>query len=256
MPDVGSEQSPLPVAVFGAYGRMGALVCRAIEASPDLQLVAALGRGDLRERAKPASVVVDFTHPDAVMGNATWALENGKHLVIGTTGFDEARLSALRTWLDATEPRLGTFVVPNFSLSALLATRFAAMAAPYFTSVEIFDFSHEKKAEAPSGTATETARAIAQARAAAGSPPATPDLPPPEAAGALVEGVPVHSVRMQGLVFHQTVLFASGGEVLRLRFDAHDRVAYVPGVLRAVRVVGKTPGLHLGLGSLYDLGLL
>lgn len=251
MPATGSEQPPLPVAVFGAYGRMGALVCRGIEASPDLRLVAALRRDDPRERAEPASVVVDFTHPEAVLGNAKWALDHGKHLVIGTTGFDEGRLATLRTWLAAGPAGTGVFVVANFSLSAWLATHFAAMAAPYFPSVEILDLSHEEKAEAPSGTATELARAVARARAAAGRPPASPD--PSESTGALVAGVPVHSVRMRRLVLHETVLFSNEGEVLRLRFDAHDRAAYVPGVLRAVRSVVDAPGLHVGLDSLYSL---
>ncbi|MFI2666878.1 4-hydroxy-tetrahydrodipicolinate reductase [Micromonospora carbonacea] len=251
MPEPGSEQPPLRVAVLGAYGRMGAVVCRGIEASADLQLVAALGRDDPRDRAEAASVVVDFTHPGAVMGNARWALERGKHLVIGTTGFDEDRLSTLQAWVTARAPGPGVFVVPNFSLSALLATRFAAMAAPYYPSVEILDLSHEKKAEAPSGTAIELARAVARARAVAGGSPAAAD--PSEATGALVEGIPVHSVRMRGLVLHETVLFSTEGEVLRVRFDAHDRSAYVPGVLRAVRAVVDAPGLHVGLGSLYDL---
>jgi 4-hydroxy-tetrahydrodipicolinate reductase len=246
----------LKVALFGGYGRMGSLVSQAIENSPDVDLIARLSHRDSPDLALGAEVIVDFTHPDSVLGNIKWALDNGKNLVVGTTGFDETRLSIVRDWVEATTPKRGAFIISNFSVSAALVTKFAAAAAPYFDSVEIIDFAHNHKAEAPSGTSIDTARAIAAARVKAGvssSADATM-IATPGARGASISGVAIHSLRLVGLVSHQEVLLGSIGELLSLRFDTLDRSAYMAGVLLAIRAVSGRPGLNLELESLlYNL---
>lgn len=238
------------VAVFGARGKMGAEVCRAVEAAEDLELVAAVDAGDDRAVAAAAEVVVDFTHPDAVLANLRWCLDQGVHAVVGTTGFDDARLQALRDQL-AERPGVGVVVAANFSIGAVLMMRFAEQAAAFYESVEIIELHHPGKADAPSGTAASTAHRVAAARAAAALPPA-PDATVhqlPGARGAEVEGVPVHSVRLRGLVAHQEVLLGGEGETLTLRHDSLDRVSFMPGVLAAVRAVADRPGLTVGIES-------
>jgi len=242
------------VAVFGARGNMGAQVCRAVEEAPDLELVAGLDAGDDRAPAEAAEVAVDFTHPDAVLDNLDWCLGHGVHAVVGTTGFDEARLASLRERL-AAHPQLGVVVAANFSIGAVLMMRFAEQAAAFYESVEVVELHHPGKADAPSGTAAATARRVAAARTAAGLPPA-PDATVhalPGARGAEVEGVPVHSVRLRGLVAHQEVLLGSEGETLTLRHDSLDRVSFMPGVLAAVRAVAGRPGLTVGIESVLGL---
>jgi 4-hydroxy-tetrahydrodipicolinate reductase len=244
----------IDVAVLGAKGRMGAEVCRAVEAEPGMQVVAAVDVDDDREAAAAAAVVVDFTEPDAVMGNIRWAIEHGLHVVVGTTGIDEERLDTIREWL-AGAPGLGVVVAPNFGIGAVLMMRFAAQAAPYFDSVEIVELHHAGKADAPSGTARRTASLVAQAREQAGSEPA-PDATTqalPGARGATVDGVPVHAVRLAGLVAHQEVLLGGHGEALTIRHDSFDRASFMPGVLLAVRAVADRPGLTVGLEALLDL---
>ena len=242
------------VAVFGARGKMGAEVCRAVEVAADLELVAAVDAGEDRSPAAAAEVVVDFTHPDAVMGNLAWCLEQGVHAVVGTTGFDDDRLQALRDQL-AGHWGLGVVVAANFSVGAVLMMRFAEQAAAFYESVEIIELHHPGKADAPSGTAASTARRVAAARVAAELPP-PPDATAqqlPGARGADVEGVPVHSVRLRGLVAHQEVLFGAEGETLTLRHDSLDRASFMPGVLAAVRVVADRPGLTVGIEPVLGL---
>ena len=243
------------VAVFGARGRMGAEVCRAVEAAEDLQLVAAVDAGEDRAGAEAADVVVDFTHPDAVMDNLAWCIAHGVHAVVGTTGFDDRRLDQLRELL-ADRPEVGVLVAANFSIGAVLMMRFAEQAAPFYESVEIVELHHPGKADAPSGTATTTARRIAAARAAAELPP-PPDATVqevPGARGADVDGIRVHGVRLRGLVAHQEVLLGAEGETLTLRHDSLDRVSFMPGVLAGVRAVGGRPGLTLGIEPVLGLG--
>lgn len=245
----------LRVAIFGGHGRMGSLVSQSIENSPDLDLIARLDRRDSPDLALDADVIVDFTHPDSVLENIKWALDSGKDLVVGTTGFDETRLSIVRDWVEATTPKRGVFIISNFSVSAVLVTQFAAAAAPFFDNVEIIDFAHNRKAEAPSGTSIDTAHAIAAARVKAGvasSADATM-IETPGARGASISDVPIHSLRLVGLVSHQEVLLGSIGELLTLRFDTLDRSAYMAGVLLAIRAVTGRPGLNLGLESLLHL---
>ncbi|MFD6260339.1 4-hydroxy-tetrahydrodipicolinate reductase [Micromonospora chalcea] len=243
------------VGVLGARGRMGMEVCKAVDSAADLDLVAAVDQGDdLATVAQAgAEVVVDFTTPDAVMDNLRWCVENGAHAVVGTTGFTEQRLDQVREWL-AGRPGVGVVIAPNFGIGAVLMMQFAARAARHFESVEIIEQHHPRKLDAPSGTATHTARLIAAARADAGLGP-VPDATRDEVAGARgadIDGVRVHAVRATGLVAHQEVLFGTTGETLTIRHDSYDRVSFMPGVLLAVREVGRRPGLTVGLDALLD----
>lgn len=243
------------VAVFGAGGRMGAETCRAVAAADDLELVARIGRGDDRAAATAADVAVDFTRPDAVMDNLAWCVEHGVHAVVGTTGFDADRLDRLQALL-AGAPGVGVLVAANFSVGAALMMRFAEQAAAFYDSVEVVELHHPGKADAPSGTATTTARRIAAVRAAASLPP-PPDATAqevPGARGADVDGIRVHAVRLRGLVAHQEVLLGAEGETLTLRHDSLDRVSFMPGVLAAVRAVRSRPGLTLGIEPVLGLG--
>jgi 4-hydroxy-tetrahydrodipicolinate reductase len=243
------------VGVFGSRGRMGAEVCRAVESAPDLELVAAIDLGDDRATAEAAQVVVDFTHPDAVMDNITWCIDHGIHAVVGTTGFTDERLDQLRTAL-VDRDGVGVLVAPNFSIGAVLMMHFAEQAAAFYESAEIIELHHPGKADAPSGTAANTARRIAAARNAADLAP-PPDATVQELAGARgakVDGIRVHGVRLSGLVAHQEVLFGGEGETLTIRHDSLDRVSFMPGVLAAVRAIGTRPGLTVGIEPLLGIG--
>jgi 4-hydroxy-tetrahydrodipicolinate reductase len=245
--------SKIKVGVLGAKGRMGATVCEAITASPDCELVAALDFGDALSGlpASGAQVVVDFTAPDSVEANLKFLAENNIHAVVGTTGFDAAKLSEVEKQFAASEANI--VIAPNFGLAAVLMMQFAAKAAPHFESVEIIELHHPRKADAPSGTARRTAELIADARGGmAAMPDATSDVLP-GARGANVSGIPVHSIRLQGLVAHQEVVFGGPGESLSIRHDSYDRESFMPGVLLAVRKVSQTPGLTYGLENLLDL---
>ncbi|MFY1690839.1 4-hydroxy-tetrahydrodipicolinate reductase [Plantactinospora sp. WMMB782] len=246
---------PLRVGVLGARGRMGLEVCRAVEAAEGLDLVARVDQDDPLSAVADAGaeVVVDFTNPDAVLGNLRWCVEQGIHVVVGTSGFTGQRLDQVRDWL-ADRRGVGVLIAPNFGIGAVLMMQFAARAARYFESVEIVEQHHPKKLDAPSGTATHTARLIAQARAEAGLgavPDATKDELP-GARGADVDGVRVHAVRATGLVAHQEVLFGTAGETLTIRHDSYDRASFMPGVLLAVRAVPHRPGLTVGIDPLLD----
>ncbi|MEE1785536.1 4-hydroxy-tetrahydrodipicolinate reductase [Streptomyces sp. SP17BM10] len=246
----------LRVAVIGAKGRIGSEAVKAVEAAPDLELVAALGRGsDLAELTEAgAQVAVELTHPDSVMGNLDHCLHHGIHVVTGTTGWTEERLATVRGWL-AEAPELGLLIAPNFSIGAILGMKFAQTAARYFESVEVLELHHDRKADAPSGTATRTAQLIAAARAEAGRPPqqdpTTHSLP--GARGADVDGVPVHAVRLRGLLAHQQVMFGDTGETLTIRHDSLHHSSFMPGILLGARKVVETPGLTFGLEHFLDL---
>ncbi|TDC27370.1 4-hydroxy-tetrahydrodipicolinate reductase [Micromonospora sp. 15K316] len=246
---------PLRVGVLGARGRMGLEVCKAVDAAADLELVATIDQGDGLSAVSDATaeVVVDFTTPDVVMDNLQWCIERGVHAVVGTTGFTEERLERVRGWL-AARPGVGVVIAPNFGIGAVLMMQFAARAARHFESVEIIEQHHPRKLDAPSGTATHTARQIARARAEAGLgpvPDATKDEVP-GARGAEIDGIRVHAVRATGLVAHQEVLFGTTGETLTIRHDSYDRASFMPGVLLAVRAVRNRPGLTVGLDALLD----
>ncbi len=241
------------VGVLGARGKVGAEVCRAVEAADDLELVARVDTGDGDDGLDDlvtagAQAVVDFTHPDVVMDNLEFCVSHGIHVVVGTTGFDDERLDRLRGWLDAA-PGTGVLVAPNFSIGAILMMRFAAEAAPFYESVEIVELHHPDKADAPSGTARRTASLVAAARREAGAGP-VPDATTTSldgARGADVDGIRVHGLRIRGLVAHQEVILGGEGETLTIRHDSLDRVSFTPGVLLGLRAIGDAPGLTVGL---------
>ena len=242
-----ADVTAIRVGVVGARGRMGSETCRAVEAADDLELVAAIDHADSLDTLvkADAQVVVDFTHPDAVMVTLEFCVRNGINAVVGTTGFDADRLERVRGWLaDASE--VGVLIAPNFGVAAVLMMRFAKQAARFFESVEIVELHHPAKADAPSGTARRTAELIAKARAEAG-------LGPQPDATSMALGVPIHAVRLRGLVAHQEVLFGDQGETLTIRHDSLDRSSFMPGVLLGVRRVIDTPGLTVGLEAFLDL---
>jgi 4-hydroxy-tetrahydrodipicolinate reductase len=243
------------VGVLGAKGRMGGEVCRAVEGAPDLELVARVDQGDPLAALGDAGaqVVVDFTHPDVVLDNIRFALDSGIAVVVGTSGFDDARFATLRGWLDETPGHV--LVAPNFGIGAVLMMQFARTAARFFTSVEVIELHHAGKVDAPSGTAARTAALLANERAAGGAGP-VPDATTqelPGARGADVDGIRVHSVRLPGLVAHQEVLLGTDGELLTIRHDSMNRTSFMPGVLMAVRAVRDLPGLTIGLEPLLGL---
>ncbi len=251
-----SADNPIRVGVLGARGRVGTEVCKAVDAAEDMELVAMVDVGDWMFNVADAGaeVVVDFTHPDVVMDNVRFCVDQGIHAVVGTTGFDDARLAQVREWL-APKPDLGVLIAPNFAIGAILSMRFAAMAARFYESVEVVELHHPRKADAPSGTAARTAALIAAARAKAGMGP-PPDVTTqslPGARGADVDGVRVHAVRLAGLIAHQEVLLGTEGETLTIRHDTLDRSSFMPGVLLGVRSVLDHPGLTVGLEPLLDL---
>ncbi|MEY4061481.1 MAG: hypothetical protein RL602_112 [Actinomycetota bacterium] len=238
------------VAVLGARGRMGSEVVKAVEAADGLALVAALDMGDSLEQLKgsAAHVVVDFTTPDSVMANLEFLIDNGINVVVGTTGFDDAKLATVKGWL-AQNPSVGVLIAPNFAIGAVLMMEFAAKAAQYFESAEVIELHHPAKVDAPSGTAARTAELMSAARKEAGLG-AMPDATTTAidgARGALVAGIPVHSVRARGLVAHQEVLFGGLGETLTIRHDSIDRAGFMPGVILGIRKIVNTPGLTHGL---------
>jgi 4-hydroxy-tetrahydrodipicolinate reductase len=253
---------PLRVAVLGARGRMGSTVCRAVDAADDLELVASVDVLDqpgtepaAAAVAAGAQVAVDFTSPAGVMDNVRTLVAGGVHAVVGTTGFDAARLDEVRGMLAGGPAGVGVLVVPNFGLGAVLLMRFAQTAARYYESVEVVELHHPDKVDAPSGTARRTAELMAQARAEAGLGP-VPDATSTGidgARGAVVDGIAVHAVRLRGLVAHQEVLFGAPGETLTIRHDSFDRESFMPGVLLGIRSVGSRPGLTVGLEPLLDL---
>jgi 4-hydroxy-tetrahydrodipicolinate reductase len=235
---------------------VGTEVCKAVDAADDMELVAMVDAGDWMFNVADAGaeVVVDFTHPDVVMDNVRFCVDQGIHAVVGTTGFTETRLAQVREWL-APKPGLGVLIAPNFAIGAILCMRFAAMAARFYDSVEIIELHHPRKVDAPSGTAARTAALVAAARVQAGLAPPTDATSSavPGARGADVDGIRVHSVRLAGLVAHQEVLLGTAGETLTIRHDALDRSSFMPGVLLGVRSVLYHPGLTVGLEPLLDL---
>jgi len=247
----------IKVGVLGARGRMGSQVCRTVAGADDMGIAAEVDEGDPRDALAGCDVVVDFTHPGAVMDNLRWCVGKGLDTIVGTSGFDEPRLAQVREWL-AAAPSVRVLVVPNFSVGAVLMMRFAGQAARFFTSAEVIELHHAGKADAPSGTASRTAGVIAAARAAAGlGEPPDATVSALEGARGTVQGggIHVHSVRLAGLVAHQEVLFGAPGEVLTIRHDSMDRVSFMPGVLLAIRGISGLPvGLTVGLDPLLGLG--
>lgn len=253
-----TDDATVRVGVLGAAGRMGTLTCETIRGAADLELVAAVGRAPDALQAlvdAGAEVVVEFTHPDAVMANVEFLVRHGISVVVGTSGINADRQRQMSDWL-TDRPGVGVVVVPNFAIGAVLAMRFAREAARFFAGVEIIELHHAGKVDAPSGAAAATVQGIAEARAAVGCPP-MPDATesdPYGARGAVRDGgVHVHSIRLPGLVAHQEVLLGNEGELLTIRHDSMHRSSFMPGVLTAVRAATHRPGLTVGLEPLLGL---
>lgn len=234
---------------------MGQTTVGALTVAADLDVVAELDAGDdIAQLRGTADVAVDFTIPDVTEANVHALIDAGIHAVVGTTGWDDDALGRVRDHL-AEAPGVGVLIAPNFALSAVLAMKFAQIAAPLFASAEVVELHHPRKLDAPSGTATHTARGIAAARAAAGAA-AMPDATqtdPLGTRGGQVDGVHVHALRMEGLVAHEEIYLSNPGELLTIRTDSFDRASFMPGVLLAVRRVAQHPGLSVGLDSYLDL---
>ncbi|HEX3623637.1 MAG TPA: 4-hydroxy-tetrahydrodipicolinate reductase [Acidimicrobiales bacterium] len=259
------------VGVFGAGGRMGSTVCRAVVADPDLQLVAAVDplhagidlrgvtgaelRGlqvspDLESLARAeAQVAVDFTHLDAARANLAWCAANGVHAVAGTTGFVAADYEELATRFT----RSNCFIAPNFAIGAVLMMRFAELAAPYFETAEIIELHHDHKVDAPSGTAMLTAERMAARSSEWGEDPTTRQVVEGTRGGTGPGGIRIHSVRLRGLVAHQEILLGTAGQSLSIRHDSYDRASFMPGVVLAVKAVADHPGITVGLDALLDI---
>jgi 4-hydroxy-tetrahydrodipicolinate reductase len=242
--------SRIRVGVLGARGRMGAEVVKAVTNSSDLDLVAQLDLGDSLEQlvTNKVQVVVDFTTPDSVMKNLDFLISNEIHAVVGTTGFDQGRIDSINSQL-AKHPKVGVLISPNFAIGAVLMMEFAEKAARYFESAEIVEMHHPAKVDAPSGTAARTAELMTEARKESAMNP-MPDATKQSldgARGSKVGDIPIHSIRAQGLVAHQEVLFGGVGETLTIRHDSLDRAGFMPGVLLGVRSVINHPGLTHGL---------
>jgi 4-hydroxy-tetrahydrodipicolinate reductase len=240
----------IKVGVLGAKGRMGAEVVKAVTDAADLELVVELDLGDSLETLKSAGaqVVVDFTTPDSVMANLEFLISNGINAVVGTTGFNADRIAKLEKLISA-NPKVGILIAPNFAIGAVLMMEFATKAAKYFESAEIIELHHPNKVDAPSGTAARTAELMSKARkdAGLGAMPDATTTSQDGARGATVGDIPVHSVRLRGLIAHQEVLLGGLGETLTIRHDSLDRAGFMPGVLLGVRSVILKPGLTFGL---------
>lgn len=234
----------IPVAVVGAQGRMGTVTCEAVAGTDDLELVARVGSGDLLQdvTAAGAAVAVELTTPRSVFDNTAWLLDHGVHVVVGASGLNERQLSQLteRT------ARANCLVVPNFAVGAVLMMRLAEQVAAHLPHVEIIEAHHAGKADAPSGTALQTAARIAEGRTGGATVPGPEDNP---ARGTLHGDVPIHSVRLPGLVASQSVIFGGEGQTLTIRHDSIDRRSFMPGVLLAIRGVADLPGLTVGLDA-------
>lgn len=237
------------MAVIGAAGRMGSEVCRAVDEAPDTELVGRYDAGDELSDLGGADVVVEFSVPSASPDNVAYCVSKGVNVVVGTTGWTEERLATLRDQVGAAPSPTGVLIAPNFAIGAILMMQFAQQAARFYESVEVIELHHPRKVDAPSGTAARTAELIGSARAEAelGPIPDATEDNPDGARGARVSGVPVHSVRLRGLVAHQEVLFGAEGEQLTIRHDSFDRVSFMPGVLAGVRAVSDHPGVTVGL---------
>ncbi|MFM7068750.1 MAG: 4-hydroxy-tetrahydrodipicolinate reductase [Actinomycetes bacterium] len=260
----------ITVGVLGAGGRMGAEVCRAVVGDPGVELVAAVDPHhqdlDLRVVANVDSplrvladvdalidvgpqVVVDFTTLEVARRNLPRIAAAGIHAVVGTSGLTEADLDELRSHFTTSS----MLVASNFAIGAVLMMHFAELAAPFFDSVAVIELHHENKIDAPSGTAVETAERIAAASSEWIPDPTTKEVMPGAIGAKGPGGVPVHAIRLRGLVSHQEVIFGSGGQLLTIKHDSTNRESFMPGVLLAVKHVGDQPGVTVGLEHLLGI---
>ena len=246
----------IKVGVLGAKGRVGQTIVASVNESADLELVAEVDQGDdmnlLVEAG--AQVVVDFTTPNAVMDNLEFCINNGISAVVGTTGFDDEKLAQVRSWCEDNEG-VGVLIAPNFAISAVLTMVFSRQAARFFESAEVIELHHPHKLDAPSGTAIHTAQGIADARreAGMGEQPDATEQAMDGSRGANVDGMPVHAVRMSGMVAHEAVIFGTQGQTLTIKQDSYDRNSFAPGVLVGIRNIADHPGLTIGLENYLDL---
>ena len=264
------------VGVLGAAGRMGRTVCEAVNGDPDLQLAAAVdpagvdtaaGRkaagglgseaitieADISSFAEAGvEVAVDFTTRNAAIEHLRWLAEHGIHAVVGTTGFSDADMDEIKDLFGGSNSVVAPncIIAPNFAISAVLMMRFAELAAPHFPSAEVIEFHHDKKIDAPSGTALATMRRMEAASQNWNADPTQQVALPGVRGGSGEHGVRVHAVRAEGLVAHQEVILGGPGQSLTIRQDSYDRISFMPGVLLAVKAVAETPGLTVGLDSL------
>lgn len=258
----------IEVAVMGALGRMGREVCGAVLRDPELALTGAVDPGPGGEVTEPlvegtdlrvvqdrseldrerTDVIVDFTHADAALSNVKWALSEGVHCVVGTTGIPEIEIRRIGEL--SAEVGANVIIASNFAPGAVLMMRFAEMAAGVFDQCEIIELHHRGKRDAPSGTAIATARSVDSAMRASRVPPPRVDGEVPGARGGNLGPVHIHSVRLDGLVAHQEVIFGSTGETLTIRHDTTDRSSFMRGVVLAIKYVGDIPGLTVGIESL------
>ncbi len=251
---------------------MGSTVCAAVASDRATELVAAVDPHheglDLHLVAKGADVpdltvaadataferervdvVVDFTRLDAACENLSWAAEAGVHAVVGTTGFGADDLERFQ----ATFTRSNCIIAPNFAVGAVLMMRFAEMAAPWFDTAEVLEYHHDAKVDAPSGTAMLTAERMAAASAEWAPDPTEKEVVASARGGKGPAGIPIHSVRMRGMVAHQEVLLGTTGQTLTIRHDSYDRVSFMPGVLIAIKAVADLPGVTVGLDTVLGL---
>ena len=242
---------------------MGQAVCNAVDADPELELVGAVDPQHVGEdaagvtivagvdalEASPPEVVVDFTQIDAARQNLEWCADHGVHAVVGTTGFTDDDLERLRARFTDSN----CFIAPNFAIGAVLLIRFAELAAPWFETGEIIELHHDKKIDAPSGTAMLTAERMAGASAEWGADPTTKQVLGGARGAAGPAGIRVHSVRLRGLVAHEEVILGTTGQSLSIRHDSYDRTSFLPGVVLAVKSIASRPGVTVGLDALLDL---
>jgi 4-hydroxy-tetrahydrodipicolinate reductase len=260
-----SEQ--IRVGVFGAAGRMGLTVCQAVVDDPDLDLVAAvdphhsgldlrtvggINGQDLSIASGPdefvrqeVQVAIDFTHIDAARDNVGYLADHGIHAVVGTSGFTDDDYQELRDRFRTSN----CVIAPNFAVGAVLMARFAELAAPFFETAEIIELHHDQKIDAPSGTAMHTVERMAAASDQWAPDPTTHHTLEGARGGKGPCGIPVHSVRLRGIVAHQEVLLGTSGQTLTIRHDSYDRSSFMPGVVLAVKRVAGLPGLTVGLDS-------
>lgn len=254
-------QEPLQVGVLGAGGRMGRTVCSAVAGDAELKLVGAIDPHHVGEEIESTKVVgslesaghldavVDFTVADAARENIRWCARNSIHCIVGTTGLTELDLAEFRRLFESSPANC--LIAPNFAIGAVLMMRFAELAAPWFETAEIIEMHHDRKVDAPSGTALRTAERMEDA-SKEWSPDPTKDQIE-GARGAKPGAIPIHSVRLRGLVAHQEVLLGSEGQGLTIRHDSYDRRSFMPGVILALKSVGSLPGLTVGLDPVLGL---
>lgn len=267
--------TPIPVVINGAAGKMGREVVKAVSQATDMNLIGAIDRdpeyqdkdvGELAGLAEPLevpitnqlepmlalaaqerqpAVVVDFTHPSTVYDNIRSAIAYGVRPVVGTTGMSSEQIQDLAEFAD--KASTGCLIIPNFSIGMVLLQQAAIQASQYFDHVEIIELHHNQKADAPSGTAIQTAQLLAEMGKNYNQPVIEETEKLPGARGSLLEGIRIHSIRLPGLIAHQEVIFGASGQIYTLRHDTSDRAAYMPGVLLAIRKVLQLKTLIYGL---------